>query len=298
MPVTGPIPNWVLSIAAAATIFTVMFGLGLEIAPGEFRWVWRRPGLMVKALFSVLVAVPVLALVVTRALDLPRAVEVGIVLMAISPGAPVALRRSLAAGGHRAFAPALQIALAALAVASMPLSVAVLDEYYQGRATVAPEALARQVFFAQLLPLSLGVVTRYLSAGAAAWLAPRLARLGTMLLLLLVVLALIDIWKIVIDAGSRVASAIVVVTLAALAIGHLLGGPDPATRTASAISSALRNPGLAFLVATVNGLPAATNATVVAYFVIAAFIVLPYVFWRRRATATGADPQDNASASQ
>ena len=61
--------------------------------------------------------------------------------MAISPGAPVALRRSLGAGGHRSFAPALQIAVALLAVVSMPLSIAALDEYYGGQATVDPRHL-------------------------------------------------------------------------------------------------------------------------------------------------------------
>ena len=131
--------------------------LGLAIVPGEFRWVVQRPVLLLKALFAVLVAVPVLALVVTRALELPRAVDIGIVLMAISPGAPVALRRSMGAGGHQTFAPALQIAVALLAVVSMPLSIAVLNEYYRGQAVVDPQHLARQVFFAQLLPLALGM---------------------------------------------------------------------------------------------------------------------------------------------
>ena len=79
---------------------------------------------MLRALFSVLVAVPVLALAMTRAFDLSRAAEIGIVLMAISPGAPVALRRSAAAGAHAAFAPGLQICVALLAVVSMPLWIA------------------------------------------------------------------------------------------------------------------------------------------------------------------------------
>ncbi len=163
MPIEGPVPGWMLSLIAAATLFAVMFDLGLAIVPGEFRWVVQRPMLLLKALFAVLVAVPVLALVVTWAVDLPRPVEIGIVLMAISPGAPVALRRSMGAGGHRTFAPALQIAVALLAVVSMPLSIAVLNEYYSGQAVVDPLHLARQVFFAQLLPLALGMATNRLA---------------------------------------------------------------------------------------------------------------------------------------
>ena len=104
---SGPIPEWIVTALAVVTVFTVMFSVGLGISLGELRWIWQRPGPMARGLFSVLVAVPAVALAITRSLDLPRLAEIGIVLMAISPGAPVALRRSLEAGGHRAFAPSL-----------------------------------------------------------------------------------------------------------------------------------------------------------------------------------------------
>jgi len=283
MPIDGPVPGWILSIVAAATLFTVMFDLGLTLVPGEFRWVWQRPGLVLKGLFSVLVAVPVIALVVARALDLPRPAEVGIMLMAISPGAPVALRRSLRAGGHRSFAPALQIAVAILAVVSMPLSIAALAEYYGARAVVDPLELARQVFMAQLLPLALGMAMTRFRAANAAWIEPKLRRLGGALLVLLLVLVLIDIWQVVIGAGWRLTLAVVVVTASALAVGHLLGGPEPATRTATAICSAARNPGLALVVVTLNSAPSAITRTVLAYLVIGALTLIPYVAWRSRA---------------
>lgn len=124
---TGPIPEWVLSIVATATVFTIMFGVGIGVALTDLRWIWQRPAPMLRALASVLVAVPVIAIVVCRLLALPRLAEVGIVLMSISPGAPIALRRSLGAGGHRAFAPSLQICVALLAVGALPLSNAVFD---------------------------------------------------------------------------------------------------------------------------------------------------------------------------
>ena len=289
MPLTGIVPNWLFSVVAVATVFTVMFDIGLAIVPGEFRSIGRHPGVMLKGLFSVLVAVPALAWIVARALDLPRAAEVGIMLMAISPGAPVALRRSLGAGSDRSFAPALQIAVAALAVVSMPLWIAVFDEYYGGNATVDPRHLARQVFTAQLLPLSLGMLTRRFAAASAAWLEPRLRRLGGVLLILLVVLALIDVWEVVVGAGLRVTLAIVIATVLALTVGHLLGGPDPATRTATAISSAARNPGLALLVATLNAASPAISAAVLAYLVIAAITLIPYVMWRQHGVPPAPD---------
>ena len=284
MPVSGPIPEQFLTIIAVATVFTVMFDLGLGIVLSEFRWVWRHPVSIVKGLFSVLIAVPALALAVTRVFDLSRWVEIGIVLMAISPGAPVALRRSLDAGGHRSFAPALQILVAVLAVVSMPLTIAALNAFYAGHASIAPGELARQVFVAQLLPLSFGMAARrFAPVRATTWLEPKLGRLANTLLVALTILVLVDVWGAVVDAGPKIALAIAVVTVLALAVGHWLGGPEPATRTAVAISSAMRNPGLALLVAALNGAPPAVSATVLAYLVVSAFIVIAYVLWRRRA---------------
>jgi BASS family bile acid:Na+ symporter len=282
MPVGGIVPEGVLTLAAATTVFAVMFALGLGIVLGEFRWVLGRPGLVARALFAVLVAVPALALVVVRVLDLPRMADIGIVLMAISPGAPVALRRSLDAGGHRAFAPALQITVALLAVVSMPLSIAALDVVYAGDASISPLALARQVFIAQLLPLSLGALLRRFAAGVAERISPTVTRIAKALLVVLVVLAVIDAGNAVLGGGLRIAVAIVLVTACALLIGHLLGGPEPATRTAVAITSAARNPGLALLVATLNEASPEVGRTVLAYLLVSAVTIVPYVTWRRR----------------
>lgn len=287
---SGIVPDWLFATAAAATVFAIMFDLGLAIVPGEFRGVARQPALLGKALFAVLVAVPALAWVVVRALDLPRPAAVGIMLMAIAPGAPVALRRSLRAGGHRSFAPALQITLSLIAVVSMPLSIAAFNEYYGGAATIDPRHLAGQVLVAQLLPLGLAMLTKRLLPAPAAWIEPRLRRAAGGLLVVLLALLVADAWRPVSEAGGRVLLAIVIVTALAAAVGHLLGGPDPATRTATAVSSAARNPGLALLVATLNHAPPAVSATVLAYLVIAALALTPYVAWRKRAAAAAGPP--------
>jgi BASS family bile acid:Na+ symporter len=90
------------------------------------------------------------------------------------------------------------------------------------------------------------------------------------------------VWQVVVGAGLRIVLAIVAVTILALVAGHLMGGPDEATRTAVAISSAARNPGLALLVATLYHAPTEITATVLAYLVVSAFTIVPYVMLRPR----------------
>jgi len=280
--VGGPVPEQLLTVAAAATVFVVMFDLGLGIALGEFRWVWRHPGLVLRGLLAVLIVVPLIALSVIQVMDLSRAAEVGILLMAVAPGAPVALRRSLGAGGHHSFAPALRILVALLAVVSMPLWIGALDLLYAGHASVGVEHVARQVFVAQLLPMGLGMLVRHLWPGPAAWLRSRVTPLSTALLVGLIVLVLIDIWTAVVGAGPRLALAIAVITLLSLGVGHALGGPDLATRTAVAVCSAARNPGLALLVATLNNATPRIIATVLTYLVVSAVTTVAYVTCVRR----------------
>ena len=280
---SSPVPGLgpALPPLAVAAVFTVMFALGLGIVPGELVSIRSRPGLVVRSLFSVLVAVPVMAVTVVQVFDLPRFTEIGLVLMSISPGAPVALKRSLDAGGHRAFAPALQLVVALFAVVTLPTSIALLNRFYEGQAWVHPASVARQVFVAQLLPLSLGMLVRFLLPARAIWLGPRLGRFGMGLLLVVALLIVIAVAPAVLGTGARLALASAVVTALALAAGHLLGGPEPATRMAVAISSAARNPGLALLVVTLNPVPPAVGAAVMTYFLASALTIVPYVIWQR-----------------
>ena len=282
---TGPVPQWLLAAIVAITVFCVMFGIGLGLGPGDLRRAWRSPGPVLRGLLAVLVAVPVLALIIVRALELPALAQAGIVLMAMSPGAPVALRRSLDASGHAAFAPGLQICVALLAVLSMPLSIAALNQLYGAHASIAPAEVMSQVLMAQLVPLGLGVVFRRAFAALAARIEPWVARVGNILLVATLALGIASLGEATLRAGMPVLAACALCTAAALGAGHLFGGPGRATRTATAMISAARNPGLALLVATQNAAPPQVTATILAYLVISALVITPYAIWRHRTGA-------------
>jgi len=274
-----------MPLLVISAVFTVMVALGLSIVPRELLWVRERPGLLGRGLFSVLVVAPGLAVAAAQAFALPRWLEIGLALMAISPGAPVALRRSLGAGGHRLFAPALQLSVAILAVVSLPVWVAILNLLYGGQAWIAPAQVARQVFIVQLLPLGIGLLLRHYWPKPARWLEPRVARLGTLLLLVVLLLLSITLASALMQAGLRFVATSLVVTLLAVAAGHLLGGPGDDTRTAVAVTSAARNPGLALLVATANRAPAEVSTAILAHLLVSAIVLTPYIVWRQRSRA-------------
>ena len=101
------IPFQWIGLFATLTVFAVMFAIGLMLGREQIAAALQRRVVLAAVVFAVVVPVPVLAVLTLKAFALKGPVAVGIVLMAISPGAPVALRRALDAGGNREFAPAL-----------------------------------------------------------------------------------------------------------------------------------------------------------------------------------------------
>jgi len=277
----SPIPGW-LALLVAATVFTVMFGLGLMLGREQIEAAAQRRVVLAALLFGVIIPVPAVAILFVKGLGLEGAVAAGILLMAISPGAPVALRRAIEAGGHAAFAPALHLSIVLTTIVTVPAGLAILDAIYDKSFTISPLDVARQVFFAQLLPLGLGAGLRVWRPAVAARLEPPLARAANVLLVLLSVGLAVVLWPLLVQNGWIPVISGMVLTAIALAVGAACAGRDAAARPAGAVAAAMRNPGLALLIATVNKLSAAVVAAVFGYALGLAIVVTAFIIWQGR----------------
>ncbi len=273
--------SW-LSLLARATIFAVMLSLGLLLGREHIAAALRRRVVLAAIVFAVFIPVPVLAVLWVKTADLGGAVAAGIVLMAISPGAPVALRRTLTAGGQTAFAPALHLAIVLLAVVTVPLSVWLLDALFGAAFRITPLQVAEQVGVAQLIPLGVGVAMRAWMPALAARIEPPLARVSNAVMLVFGLVCVYLLRSQLVAIGWMPLAAGVVLTASALAIGATVAGRDAAARPQGAIAAAMRNPGLALYIATANNAPAGTMAAVLAYAIGAAVVVTGYMTMRGR----------------
>ena len=178
------IPFEWIGLFATATVFAVMFSIGLMLGREQIAAAMQRRVVLLAVIFAVVVPVPLLAVLSLKVFGVTGPIAVGIILMSISPGAPIALRRALDAGSNREFAPALHVAIVVLAVVTVPTSVAILDWIFAKDFTVTPWHIGRQVFVAQLLPLMLGAALRAVRRPLAARLEQPIGRLGNVLLLI------------------------------------------------------------------------------------------------------------------
>jgi len=277
------IPLQWIGLFAVGTVFVVMFALGLMLGREQIEAALQRRVVLIAVIFAVVVPIPALAVLIVKVFQPGPAISAGIILMAISPGAPVALRRALDAGGDRRFAPALHLAIVLLAVVTVPASVLILDWVFSAEFAVTPFDIGRQVFFAQLLPLALGATLRAWRPALAERLEPRAGRVGNILLLALGIMALVDLPSIIARIGWIPSVAGFGMTIAALAVGATFAFRDAEVRPAAAIAAAMRNPGLALLIATLNRAPAAVTEAIIGYAIGLAVAIVIYLQWRKRA---------------
>jgi predicted Na+-dependent transporter len=263
------------------TVFSVMLSLGLLLEREQIISALRRRVVLAAVLFAVVVPVPALAVIVVKLFGLRGAVAAGIVLMAISPGAPVALRRAIQAGGGTAFAPTLHLAIVMFAVVTVPVSVMVMSWIFSVRFAISPLDVARQVFFAQLLPLGIGAALRAWRPVMAVRLEPRLAALSNLMLVALLVLCLVVLGPRIAAIGWAPVIAGIGLTLCALFAGAIVAGRDASVRSTAAVAAAMRNPGLALLIATRNAAPPDVTASVFGYALGLAGVIFAFLAWRK-----------------
>jgi bile acid:Na+ symporter, BASS family len=82
-------------------------------------------------------------------------------------------------------------------------------------------------------------------------------------------------------------TAIVLIALIGLAVGHFLGGPDEDDRTVLAFAMVSRHPGVAIAVASLTDQPLAPVGVLLAVLV-SEVAGMPYKLWRKRRRAAAA----------
>ncbi|HEY9648012.1 MAG TPA: hypothetical protein V6C88_16675 [Chroococcidiopsis sp.] len=261
---------------AQLTLFALMLGMGLNLTMQQVLYLWHKPGLLIRALLASFVLVPLVALVVVQIIPLSAPVRVGIALMAIAPGAPMIYRKVSKMQWDATLAASYQVTVALVAIVFLPLLTTLLSYLYPTQGSVTPLAVFQQILAVQLIPLLMGLGIRAGISDLADDIQDFVTRMGNGMLLALGVVILAKGLQAVFNAGILALLAIALITIASLAIGHFLAGPDPETRATLAIANATRNPGLALVITVANFTKADVVPIVIVYALISAVIAAIY----------------------
>jgi BASS family bile acid:Na+ symporter len=237
------------SLGVLVFIITSMLGMGFSLTISQIITPLRDRRLVIMSLVANFILVPVLALLVVRAVPLSEGLKIGLILVGFAAGAPFLPKLVQLARGDMAFTAGLMVLLMVVTIVYLP----VILPFVLTGVQVNPWEIARSLVFLMLIPLGIALFIRARYEEAAKSLIPTMTMAANLSLVAMFVgyfIGYFDVSFGIIGTGGVLTAVILIA--GAVVIGYLLGGTDPKIRSVLALGTGQRNLAAAFAVASSN----------------------------------------------
>ncbi len=159
-----------IDILVSAVTGLIMFGIGLTLQPADFRNIMVFPKAFFTALFSQMVALPVIAFIIAYFAPVSPEFKIGLVILAASPGGATAGFITYFLKGDVALSVSLTSVNSFLTLFSIPLIVNIALQIYMGETTQIQLPVMDtiiHIFFITIIPASLGIIFSHYQEKAA-----------------------------------------------------------------------------------------------------------------------------------
>jgi bile acid:Na+ symporter, BASS family len=275
-------------LAAQGALWLIIAGIGLQARTRDVLAAMRNTDMVLKGLLAVNIIVPIAALVICSILPIDPLIRIGIVIMAVSPMAPLVQMKMQKAGLDTSQAVGLYVALILSAILFVPATVALLSALYPAQASISVAAVAKMVVITTLLPVAVGLAISNWAPQFARRAAPIVMIIGFIAVLLLAVLILYKQGGAMLGLlGDGTLLAIMVTVAVGIAAGNLLGRPNPANSNALAMAAGTRHPGIAALIVHANFNEPRVMLTVLLFLLTGIVMTVAYLLWQSRRARDG-----------
>ncbi|MGH9759644.1 MAG: bile acid:sodium symporter family protein, partial [Blastocatellia bacterium] len=234
------------SVAALVFVVFAMLTMGLGLSVGEIVAPLRSVRLLVLALVSNYVLMPLVALGLGRMLGLDQPLLFGLLLMGAAGGAPFLPKLVQVAKGNPALAVGLMVFQMVVALVFMPLALPII----MPGVSINPMKIAASLLVTMALPLAAALTIKAVLPRAAARAKPLFDKLSSLALVVCISLLIAaNIHSLLGVFGEFAILASLLFVAIGYGIGWVLGGSDTDTRRALALATAARNIGAALVVA-------------------------------------------------
>ncbi|MCZ6869199.1 MAG: bile acid:sodium symporter [Gammaproteobacteria bacterium] len=267
------------------TVFGLLLSVGLRVKVGQIVEATRDPALVARSLLANFVLAPLAILGLVLFFNLPTPIAIGMMIMAAAPFAPMAPAFAGIAKGNVPVAAGHMVIYSILAVVVTPVLCRLLFRALPNADAVEFNivAIIISLLLTVFLPLSIGIAIHSLTPKLAARLSRPVNVSSLVILGVAVVLIFIDRFEALSALEWKVFLAMILSTEISLAIGYALGGPSVSTRRSIGLGTAVRNIGVAILIATGSFADSPALLSVLAYSLIVITLGLAHsVFWGRK----------------
>jgi bile acid:Na+ symporter, BASS family len=273
----------IVVLSLKGSLALMVLGVGMQSTMRDATSLVRRPALLARSFLAMSVLMPLLAVSLAKTFALTPVVSLALVALTLAPVPPFLPMKVTRAGGDSSYIVGLLVTASLAAIVVIPLSVSLLGLVFDEPLRVRPAMILRLVGTSVLVPLVIGIALRALAPTVG-----RFAKPVTIASIVVLVAAMIPLLMAAWPAmrsliGNGTLAAIVGMTLAGLAVGHLLGGPQREDRTVLAFATATRHPAVAIAILTAN-FPNEKHmgAAVLLALIVGAIASMPYKAWSKR----------------
>ncbi|GAB4065623.1 bile acid:sodium symporter family protein [Angustibacter speluncae] len=241
------------TIGLPVALAIIMFGLGLDLTPADFRRIGRAPRAVVTALACQLLLLPAVCFGLVVLFDLPPLLGIGMMLLAASPGGTSANLFSHLFRGDVALNITLTAINSVVALFTLPLVTGFAIAWYGRQDDVRlPFVEVVEVFAIVLVPVVLGMAVRAARPALAAR-ADRPVRIGSAVILAMLVAGiLVDQREDVAEYLAQIGAVTALFCAISLVVGYAVPravGVRRAQAVASSMEIGVHNATLAIFVA-------------------------------------------------
>ena len=201
----------------------IMFGLGLDLTPADFRRVGKYPKAVIVALSCQLILLPAICFGLVILFDLPATLGIGMLLLAASPGGTTANLFSHLYRGDVALNISLTAINSVLALVTLPLIVGLAISHYDRSDDISmPFIEVVKVFAVILIPVAIGMLTRDRAPQFAARMDKPVRIASAAILAILVLAIMVDQRDDILEYLAKIGLATAVFCLISLAVGYFV----------------------------------------------------------------------------
>ncbi|ABZ92660.1 Na+ transporter [Leptospira biflexa serovar Patoc strain 'Patoc 1 (Ames)'] len=244
-------------IVLGLVLALMIFGVALELRFIAFKAVLQRPVAAMSGLIGQVIILPWMTLLITLMLDLPAGIELGMLLVAASPGGNLSNIITHLGKGNTALSVSMTAVSSLFAIITLPLNFTLTANLNpvthamisgSGELRIDSLMIIKSMIVLLLVPLLLGMILGNFFTKFAHKITPFFKRISSFAFLVFLIVAVGGNWKIFLENLGFVFIIVVFHNLIALIIGNLIARlfrQNESNKRAITIEVGMQNSGLA-----------------------------------------------------
>lgn len=253
-----------IDVALPLSLAFIMFSLGFGLTFADFGRVLSMPKAALTGVVLQVIAVPLVAFVLLKMVNLPPALAFGVMILAFCPGGVTSNILTKLAGGTVALSITLTAVVSLLSVVTVPILVDWAAGAFLGEAAVEINVtgIAVSMFAITAVPVVIGLLLRFVARDFAERTEGTVSTIALVLFVVIVIAALATNWQLFLDNIGRLGPLLICMNALLLILGVLIargiglsGGDGLCISVEMGVQNAALGITVAGLVAKTGGIP-------------------------------------------